>query len=591
MRIWTMARMTLLGAGVAIALSAGLGTGRPEDERARSELRRPVALLLADEATRLLVANRDSGSISVIHADTHQIVQELRCGRRLSDMDAAGPLVFATDEHAGELVVLDMRDGPLRVLRRVKVPATPVGVRVSNDGDFLAVACLWPRRLVILDRVALRKGLAAMPEPVSVDLPFAPRHMLPLPGGAKMLVADAFGGELAVVDLARRHVDSVRSLPAHNMRGMALARGGKAVLVTHQLLYPRGQTVPGDIRSGNVMSNFVRRLALDVLLQPRADLLKDDERITLGDVEQGAGDPAGVAQTEDGRIVVALAGVNEVAIGQPEQALWHRLPVGDRPTALLVDPGRWRAYVANTLGDSVSVIDLKALRVATTVKLGAAPALTAEQRGEMLFHDARLSLEGWYSCHSCHTDGHTNGRLNDNFTDGSFGTPKRVLSLLGTRDTGPWAWNGHLAQLEDQVRTSVKSTMQGRAPSPTMVADLAAYLRTLAPPPSLLEARGQVDAGSVKRGRKVFTREKCTVCHTPPTYTSAKTYDVGMADEAGRKEYNPPSLRGVSQGGPYFHDGRAASLEEVFSRFGHELGGKLLSDVDLRDLVYFLRSL
>ena len=39
----------------------------------------------------------------------------------------------------------------------------------------------------------------------------------------------------------------------------------------------------------------------------------------------------------------------------------------------------------------------------------------------------------------------------------------RVLSLLGTRDTGPWAWDGHVPDLEAQVRTSVKTTMRGKA--------------------------------------------------------------------------------------------------------------------------------
>jgi YVTN family beta-propeller protein len=591
MRLHAISRILMLIAAAVFALVAGSIAGHgPDDERARVMLHRPVALALVDEGTRLLVANRDSGSVSVINPDTLAVIEELRCGGRLSDLEAAGPLVFATDEQAGELVVLEIRDASLHRKRRVKVAPTPVGVRVSSDGDFLAVACLWPRRLVILDRRAFRKGLQILPEAVSVDLPFAPRHLLALPQGAKMLVADSFGGELAVVDLAKRQVDSVRSLPAHNIRGLALARRGKSVLVAHQLLYPRGQTVPGEIRSGNVISNFVRRLAVDVVLQPRADLLKEDQRITLGDVEQGAGDPAGVFETDDGRMVAALSGVNEVAIGQPEQVLWQRLAVGARPTALVVDGRRQRAYVANTFDDSVSVIDLKALKIAATMRLGAMPDLTPEQRGEMQFHDARLSLEGWYSCQSCHTDGHTNGRLNDNFTDGSFGTPKRVLSLLGTRDTAPWAWNGRFSDLHDQIRTSIRSTMQGHAPTPGVVADLAAYLRTLSPPPSVVEARGLLDAPAVQRGRKVFARQKCAICHAPPTYTSAKTYDVGMVDEAGGKNFNPPSLRGVSQGGPYFHDGRAATLEEVFTRFGHELSGQL-SEVELRDLLYLLRSL
>jgi cytochrome c peroxidase len=66
--------------------------------------------------------------------------------------------------------------------------------------------------------------------------------------------------------------------------------------------------------------------------------------------------------------------------------------------------------------------------------------------------------------------------------------------------------------------------------------------------------------------------------------------DVGLRDEAGQKLFNPPSLRGVSQRQQFFHDGRAATLEEVFSDFGHQVDESLTED-ELRDLVRFLRSL
>ena len=207
----------------------------------------------------------------------------------------------------------------------------------------------------------------------------------------------------------------------------------------------------------------------------------------------------------------------------------------------------------------------------------------------MLFYDARLSFESWYSCHSCHPDGHSNGRLNDNFSDGSFGTPKRVLSLLGVKDTGPWAWNGRMPDLETQVHTSVKGTMQGRPPTAEQVRDLTAFLRALSPPPSLAKARGKIDVEALQRGRKVFARQKCAACHVPPTYTSPKAYDVGLRDEAGETKFNPPSLRGLSQAGPYFHDNRAATLEEVFVRFRHQLSGEL-SAQELQDLLEFLQS-
>src|SRR2546429_167098 len=87
-------------------------------------------------------------------------------------------------------------------------------------------------------------------------------------------------------------------------------------------------------------------------------------------------------------------------------------------------------------------------RRARRIPLGPQPELSLAERGELLFYDARLSHDGWFSCHSCHTDGHSNGLLNDNLGDGSFGAPKRVLSLLGVRDTGPWAWNGTMPDLE-----------------------------------------------------------------------------------------------------------------------------------------------
>ncbi|HKB37067.1 MAG TPA: hypothetical protein VKD72_11475, partial [Gemmataceae bacterium] len=61
-------------------------------------------------------------------------------------------------------------------------------------------------------------------------------------------------------------------------------------------------------------------------------------------------------------------------------------------------------------------------------------------------------------------------------------------------------------------------------------------------------------------------------------------------DEVGNTHFNPPSLRGVSQGGPYFHDGRAATLDEVFTRHRHQLRAALTGG-DLQDLLAFLRTL
>jgi YVTN family beta-propeller protein len=589
-----MAKPSLPVVAIAAALAAcfawvGLRTTRAEDRPVpglKPLVRRPVALALAGDGVRLFAANQRGGSISVVDIVTGHTTAELNVGGRLSDLVATpdGSRLLAVDEESGELVVLGRGDWEPKPERRVKVCPVPVAVQVSADGKSAAVVSLWARQLCIVD-------LGPAPRVVrTVDLPFAPRKLLLVSGDKKVIVADSFGGRLAVVDMASGTVDSVRSLPASNIRGLALSADGKWLLVSHQVINPLAQTSRDDIHWGNLVTNNVRALPLARVLDPKADPLPGSEYYHLGDIGHGTGDPAGVAVGADGRLIVALAGVNEVAVSDEGGGRWKNVPVGARPTAVLPSPDGRRVYVANTFGDSVSEVYVKTGEVLKTIGLGPQPELKPADRGEELFHDARLSNEGWLSCHSCHTDGHSNGRLADTLGDGTYGTPKRVPSLLGVKDTAPLAWNGSVPDLPTQIRKSVETTMRGSKLSAEQVRDLTAYLETLSPPPARARLMGKLDEAVVRRGQEVFGKQGCAVCHAPPTYTSAKTYDVGLSDEAGLKMFNPPSLRGVGQAGPYFHDGRAATLEEVFTRHRHQVKGEL-TEQDRGDLLEFLESL
>ncbi len=589
-----MAKRTLpllAGAAVLTACLAwhGLRTTRADDSagtRLKPALRRPVALVLADDGRWLFAANRRSGTVSVIDTRAGRTLGEVSVGGLLADLVGTpdGKQLLAVDEEGGELIRLDRNGAELKLAQRLKVAPGPVAVQVSSDGARALVASLWARRLSVID-------LGAAPRVARViDLPFAPRRLLPLPGDRKVVVADSFGGRLAVADLERGEVESVRSLPAHNIRGLALTADARRLLMSHQVLNPLARTSLDDIHWGNLLTNNVRALPVSLLLDPRADLLRGSEQYHLGDAGHGTADPAGLTVASGGRLVVALAGVGEVAVGDERGSAWRTVRVGARPTAVVASPDGRRAYVANTFGDSVSVVDLSAGEAATTVPLGPQPELKPSDRGELLFHDARLSHDGWMSCQSCHTDGHSNGRLADTLGDGTYGTPKRVPSLLGVKDTGPWAWNGSMPDLPSQVRKSVETTMRGKGVSAAQVRDLTAYLETLRPPPARARLLSQLDEEAVRRGRDVFGKQACGSCHAPPSYTSARTYDVGLADEAGLKAFNPPSLRGVGQGGPYFHDGRAVTLAEVFTRQRHQVKDGLTKR-ELDDLLEFLTSL
>ncbi|WP_461508860.1 cytochrome c peroxidase [Rhodopirellula baltica] len=227
---------------------------------------------------------------------------------------------------------------------------------------------------------------------------------------------------------------------------------------------------------------------------------------------------------------------------------------------------------------------------ATTLSLGISPELEPADRGEALFFDASLSRGGWYSCHSCHTDGHTSGSLADTLSDGGEGAPKRVLSLRGVGQTGPWAWIGDKSVIDEQVKQTLRLTMQGRRLNDRDVSDLVAFLKSIPPPPVFDPSDSEADRLLLEEGRHLFETLDCVACHSGHVFTSDATYDVGLDDERGTKEFNPPSLRGVGHLNGLFHDLRATSLEDVVGEFRHQLP-RDLSEEEQTQLIRYLRSL
>jgi hypothetical protein len=162
---------------------------------------------------------------------------------------------------------------------------------------------------------------------------------------------------------------------------------------------------------------------------------------------------------------------------------------------------------------------------------------------------------------------------------------------------------------------------------------LALYLYSLKPPPN----PNKRTALAVE-GEKVFQREGCAVCHTPPLYTNNKLipadgfkvpadhrtrfdvlpFSIGtdptltLKTRRGTGYYKVPSLRGVWYRGPFEHNGSVATLEDWFDPRrlrddyvptgfkgagvktravkGHEFGLNL-SPEDRRALIAFVKTL
>ncbi|MBW3598609.1 MAG: c-type cytochrome [Planctomycetes bacterium] len=581
-----MMRFLLLSAAVLLSLSRATSA----EVNPAPKLRRPTAMVAGADPRFLYVANRRSGTVSVVDLQSRLVAAETEVGETLAGMAALDDSrMLAIDESRHELILLRVEGTTVTPAERLPVSPFPVEAVIAADGRRAFVTSLWSRRLT---EVALPPpGERGMAVARVIDLPFAPRKLLLTPDESRLIVADAFAGRLGVVDPDAGKLLAVREFPAHNIRGLAITPNGNMLAVAHQMLNELALSIRNDVHWGLLMSNDLRWLPLEAVLDPEAELYAGAHMHPLGEANRGGGDPADLTMTDSGLAVVPLGGANQVAIGCENDFSMRRLAVGRRPAAVATSPdGKW-AYVANMFDDSISILDLEGEKVADKVSLGPQAELSLVDRGEMLFYDARLSHDRWMSCHSCHTDGHTNGMMNDNLSDASFGAPKRVLTLLGVTDTAPYAWTGHVPDVPTQIQNSIEKTMSREASATDEeVEALTAYLHTLTPPPSLDVLRGTANPSAIERGRQTFAAQQCDRCHAPPAYTSPETYDVGLTDSQGNRRFNPPSLRGVAHRGPYFHDNRAATLEDVFQVHGHQLDVELNAR-DLADLLAFLRSL
>ena len=170
--------------------------------------------------------------------------------------------------------------------------------------------------------------------------------------------------------------------------------------------------------------------------------------------------------------------------------------------------------------------------------------------------------------------------------------------LIRHRDIGDLMRYGALNQDADVLSRNggfrpVELLFGGKLPDPAMLGRysdeqlyaLARYIYSLTPPPN----PNKFDALAA-RGQKVFEREGCAGCHTPPLYTNnkltiaagfkppadhASKYDIlnvsvgtdpdlALKTRRGTGYYKVPSLKGVWYRGPFEHNGSVATLEDWF---------------------------
>ena len=262
--------------------------------------------------------------------------------------------------------------------------------------------------------------------------------------------------------------------------------------------------------------------------------------------------------------------------------------------------------------------------------------------GRLLFYETRISKQGNQSCNSCHhlaAFGADTGRVS-----------VRSAGQLGGRNS-PTVFNaaGHVAQFWDGRALNVEEQAKGPILNPVEMgmANSAAVLRVLRADSAYVtafraafpgerdpltydnlgRAIGAFERGLVtpsrfdqflrgvdtaltneeKAGFNSFVRVGCASCHNGMYVGGAQfqraglvnpwpdTSDVGrMAvsrDRNDRMVFKVPSLRNIEHTGPYFHNGRAPTLDSAVAMMGHYQLGNTLTPDERRQITAFLRAL
>lgn len=327
----------------------------------------------------LIVESPHSQDVQVVDPRTREVVRSIPIGEHTDDVmgspdgrvfyvgaqdDMRSPFGYQNNE-SGKVMAFDSRS--FEPLWSVALDGSPNHMSRSPDGKRIYVPLYTRQWLVVLDA---KDGSITHWWPATIG-----NHATEISAdGTRLYVGNMVTDAIYVYDTATGKVvmsidvgESVRPIVLDEPRG----------LLYYQLSRLHGFEVR-RLSDGS----FVRRVELPALPQPVAAPGGELEE-RLANLEGASAWPYtynhGLAMTRDGRHLVAVATVaNYAAIySLPDFTLKGTVPVGGSPNWVACDPEGRFAYVSNPKDDSVSVIDIAAVREAARIKVGKGPKRVA----------------------------------------------------------------------------------------------------------------------------------------------------------------------------------------------------------------------
>lgn len=537
------------------------------------------SIAITSDNRLLVVANMLSNSASIVNAAARELLVELPVGLdpRSVAITADNTRALVVNRGAGTLSVIDLI--AQTVVSTIPVGVLPYGVVILND-QTAYVSVQGSGEIAVVDisigAVTLRIPTGGSPAGLAL-------------WGDFLYITDLWSGELRLIYLPQMRVVRTIATGADSSLFQSLE-----IDVTRGIAYlPHSRS---NAQNPNLTYDTTVFPVVNVVALSSLTLLRE-ARIALDIVDRPVNSPFAVALDRfQQRLFVANAGTNDVTeIDLVTGRVRTNIPVGANPRGLILNRDSSLLYVHNTLDATVSIVQVSSSSVIGVLPVSDLRISTDLLLGAQFFHTAQngMSADGWLSCANCHFDGQSDGRVWRGFEGGGRNTP----TLFGLEDTAPYNWTGTWDELADsELKIRGLQAGSGLIDGPVFpprdtphagvsldLDSLVLYLDSLSgPAASPLTASPDL----IAQGAEIFTAQNCSTCHASSAFTDGASYDVGTGGT-----FNTPSLRWLWTSAPYFHDGRAATLGDLFALPGAHQLIQTLPQEQIDALIAYLLSL
>jgi YVTN family beta-propeller protein len=588
----------------------------------------PFNMTVSNDGKRLYVIAQDTDELMVVDTEKKEVLYKIAVGRHPHSviLDKSGKIAYVSNEWSDNVSVIDLISST--VIDTLSTGNGPSGLALSSNGKILYAVNTFGSDLSVINLSTKEelKRLTTGNNPTGTALS---------PDGKVLYVTSRraniapYGGtlisELTMINDStqkpmKRNIES-----AYLMENIAFTPGGDLAIMT--LIRPKNHIPSIQVEHGWMMTHGIGIVER-----------KNDGRVMqllLDEPNAYYPDPFDIVITPDGKkAFVSSSGVDLISVisidsirallaestptmlknfpndlGISNRFVLKRISTGANPKGLALSPDGKQLYVAEQLEDKIGIINTESLENVGSIDLGGPRRITVARQGRRLFNNAGHTFQNQYSCYTCHPDTHEDGLVYNMAGKDMGRNLTNTQSLREIGDTAPFKWNGknQTVYKQDGMRFSTVLTRTEQFSYKDLDAIVAYIVRGIKQPPNLMyNPNGQLTESQI-RGKLLFDRNednlgnvipennRCITCHPPPLYTNLEMADVStLAETDDPMLFDTPHLNNVFAAAPYLHDGRAKTLEEIWTVYGEDDKHGHVNDLtkmQLNDLVDYLKSL